>query len=1104
MASLDGSNNSGQSTPNNGPMLNNLIITDESELSYLRSIDSVLKSMLNRGSMPSQTNAQNNARASQNFQDSRYNFRNNGIRRNSSRGFLDSFENSLWNSFLGPDFKRNLVDISNEFARKFGMSVQDIPGELGRQLGDQAATAFKNSSIGRMIDDAVGNVVRNSTDWIRNRLGLQSSQSTPSSVTPSTDEVSDIASNILNSSGSNPIDTVLNAAQGAPSPAVDAAGQAAGNLAQVGGVAADATGQIASMASSISAACPYILLAVVAIELLSEAIGPAIEGFKKLYDAASKAANRYNETRKFMLQQEQERIKADIETLVRAPFEILEDAAKRVYEAWDNNLRLINATQGYSKSDLQDLMANFAERLRSEGLSKYVSGADLTNNLTKVIESGLSGTVAEEFAYIATVLQAAVPTQDFFSYADTYASLAANAVKNGKSQTEAIEYANQELLTFANNILSASRELSGGFSTGLKDAKSLFEQSAQIATASRTGSASEIASVLTAVAAVTGSIAPDLATSMTDAIVKAATGGNSTEIVALRSLAGINASNTEFLKQVAETPQKIFATLFTNLAKMQNMSNDNYMEVAEGLSSVFGISMDAFARIDFNYLADAISQMNVNSTALDDNLALLKSGETTTNAEQLRMQQINKYMIDEGLAYVLDNEAARSIQEHMWNEQIALELQEATYGVELKGAALEFLEGIRSTIDNIMSFLNPLSWFGKIADLVGTAQEAKAQDEDIRQLLELGKVGSGSLNSLYQLTTRGVKLDLTDSLISKFGGVSAYETISGVRSSVSSLFRPLDTLMDQQIKLGGLFRAYTAQSMYEGSSGLSGNLSSRYNWGMVDKSTAAAIFNAPYKSASAGYSALRTEGAATSIATSAIEKMLSSDYMSSFAKEGKSYEEWAASAKSLGINNFEDALENAGYTNAAVQQQYQKYLTQAGSEQSAAAEAAWKDEQRAFWEGSRSYYTLESDNTSKIVELLSTDSKGILYSIYDTLHSGSHTVFSTLHKFMSTWIDYVVNNSVYDQAFGGTSKSDYLAAIRADEKDESNTAIKQLAQILVDNAKDLRDPTVQTNALLAQILLLVEAISHQNNGPTGWSLADSLSGLTLGLTKPTV
>ena len=140
------------------------------------------------------------------------------------------------------------------------------------------------------------------------------------------------------------------------------------------------------------------------------------------------------------------------------------------------------------------------------------------------------------------------PTEDFFQYSSTYASLAANAIKNGKSETEAISYATSELENFASNLLYSSRQLAGGFSTGLKNASSLFEEAVKITTAAKQGDAGQLSSVLTAVSAVTGAIAPDLASSMTDAIVKAATGGNSSQIVALRSLAGINAGNTEFLK----------------------------------------------------------------------------------------------------------------------------------------------------------------------------------------------------------------------------------------------------------------------------------------------------------------------------------------------------------------------------------------------------------------------------------------------------------------------------------------------------------------------------------------------------------------------------
>jgi len=224
----------------------------------------------------------------------------------------------------------------------------------------------------------------------------------------------------------------------------------------------------------------------------------------------------------------------------------------------------------------------------------------------------------------------------------------------------------------------------------LKNAQSLFEQSVRISQASRTGNIGQISGVMTAVAGIVGAIAPDLATSITDAVYQAAVGGNEPSTVALRSLAGINASNTEFLRQLAQNPRRVFSQLFTNLASMQGMAPGAYMEVADQVSQVFGLSRDAFARIDFNYLAKAISEMKVSDDALNANLELLSSGQTTLTREQLRNQQINKYMLEEGLSLVLDSDVGRAVQQHMWDEQLARELMDAEYAVSLKGAALQF------------------------------------------------------------------------------------------------------------------------------------------------------------------------------------------------------------------------------------------------------------------------------------------------------------------------------------------------------------------------------------------------------------------------------
>ena len=312
--------------------------------------------------------------------------------------------------------------------------------------------------------------------------------------------------------------------------------------------------------------------AMVLIQRLMEAFEPLIEGASALFEAFTSAGNRYNKTREERMKNAEERWEEDIRSIITEPFTILKESAQEVYNAWDSTIRKINGTQGYTKDDLQNLMGAYANRLRDEGLSSVVSGADLVTNLGQVLDSGLSGRVAEEFSYMATILNAAIPTQDFFGYAGTYASLAANAMAAGYSEAQAIEYANEQLKLFASNVLYSSRVLTGGFTTGLQNAQSLFEDSVKIAQTSRSGIPAEIAGVLTAVSAATGAVAPDLASSLTDAIVSAATGGNSSQLTALRSLAQVGASNTEFLQALARDPQGLFVTLFENLAKMQSMS----------------------------------------------------------------------------------------------------------------------------------------------------------------------------------------------------------------------------------------------------------------------------------------------------------------------------------------------------------------------------------------------------------------------------------------------------------------------------------------------------------------------------------------------------
>lgn len=1095
--------NSGSTQSNN-----NSQFTNDDQIELLKSIDATLKTLLKNAGSFSQSNARNamgdnrgsfRQQYDESSRDSRY--RNKKQRRGS---FTDELFDSVFEEVLGGDFKKQINDIVSGFAKDFGVSIEDLPGELGHQIGKVGMNAFKQSNFGKKIFSGIDNAKGKAFDFIYknfekgsskygqsnagdamrraaeffNKGGSRAATSAATSGASSgvasglRETVSSVAGEAIGGSG---LAGAAGAAAGGGE-AVVTASSVAGTSAAAGGASA----AIGGLASAASAACPYILAAVVAIELLSDAVGPAVQGFKELWKSMKASANRYNDSRKKMIENEKERLRKDVETLVAEPFEILKAAAQNLYDTWDNNIQKINATQGYTKEDLQDLMASYAERIRSEGLTRYVSGADITQNLAKVIDAGLSGLVAEEFAYQATKLNAAVPTQDFFSYAETYASIAATAIKNGKSEAEAISYANQQMELFASNVLYASRQLSGGFSTGLKDASELFKQSVQITQAAKGGNPSQLSGVLTSVAAITGSIAPDLATSITDAIVKAATGGNSSEIVALRSLAGINAGNTEFLRVLVSNPQKIFSNLFTNLAKMQNMSNDNFMEVAEGLSSVFGLSMDAFARIDFNYLADAINNMSVNTASLEENMSLLKAGETTTTAEQLRMQQINEYMINEGLAYVLDNEAARAIQQHMWDEQIANEIMEARYAVDLQGSALTFLEGIRETIDNILTILNPFRLFKKLIDLVGTSAEASGQRADVASILNAGKIGRGNMQDFYNLTTTGIDLDITPNLAELLTGKSYYSRASSIRTGARNFVDLTSTFMNPLGQI--LYDAADRQAIDFGSTGsYAGSPSSSYKWGTVSKSTASLLSQATssYNDSiqSLSYTSSVTPDQATqestnnSVLKANFEKMLES--VESIVSSGGSYEDWVKTAGQFKISDFNDAIDQLGYTES----QLKGYFQNAQVEEGAKMEDERKKREEDFWKNTQDYELQLID--------LSTAGNKILNYILDTNKA-----------FKKSFEDYFVNHVFYSNAYDHSD----VVRIQKDEQYKASDAITALAEALT-GASDLTDPTIQTNALLSQILIVVQAMLNQNNTTGKLSLVDTLSGMGLGLVK---
>lgn len=1098
----------------------------------------------------------------------------------SSGNILDDFENGikeqLLDSLAGGSFKKGMQSALDTFAKEFGMDIRDLPQELGKKFTNEAMKAFSNSETGKALKGKAKELGNKALDSIFKNQGAKGDATKQS--------IKNVLGSFRKGGGQGGLN-LPNGGQGAGNLFTDLAGKfggkagdliskGAGTLGKAGSAiaksgAGKAIGGLATKAmGAVASAGPYGLIiaavAIVAAKVLKKIFGPLFQSIGEMAKALGKTFNKEEELRKKRLENAQQRLKDDVNWIIEKPFKILQEAAEKWADAWDSNLSKIGQTQGYDKESVYALYESYAERLREDNLGNIINATDIVDKLSSVLDSGLSGKAAEEFAYVATKLNAAIPTQDFFGYVDTYASIAANAISQGQSQAQALALANEQLESFANNLLYSSRELAGGFSTGLKNSSDLFSNAVKIAQTAKIGNATDISGTLTSVSAIIGAVAPDLASSLVDNVVQAAIGGNSnSSLVALRSLAGVNAGNTEFLRAMAQDPKKIFSTLFTNLANMQSMSPDNYMEVAEGLSDVFGIDKAAFARVDFNYLAKAINAMNVNNNTLEENLALLESGQTKTSAEQLKAQQINSVILEEGLAYVIDSEAGRMVQEHMWQEQLANEMANTEYAVSLQGAALSFLEGIRKTITNILNFLNPIGFLTKgISNMVSTIAESAGNEQDIREILKLGAVGSNQ-KAFSNLTTRGKDLELTTSLVEMMGG----------KQGIGILNSYANGLKFNSFMLGG---ADTFNTLYDKGAAFSPlglvvkgvkdvtgavtdlinhnkGITSRYEWGSVGKSFIQTLLSTPVNSKSLLGSVISTAKSATEMALENSNKNFQAFLDSAQeASKSMSFEHWIETAKDKGISDFTEALKNYGKTEEEVRAYFEANQAQEGARQ----ETARKEDEQLFRDETRSYWGLASGGTgvfqtsfwnpffgegekydtrmSKVDLALSNihsrigitekhtviggieeisrklgESKdftvlSVLTKMQNDLSTTFVTKSSVFQKCLTDWLRYITDSEKFSTSVSKSSAWSDLANAEKDQQTEATLALANaLGVFTADELKKL-DPQLQTNVLLGEIVVILQAIMQQNNTTAGGlSLPDTLSALGFGMTFKT-
>lgn len=871
---------------------------------------------------------------------------------------------------------------------------------------------------------------------------------------------------------------------------------------------------VQAVGTQLTAMIPQLAATAAAAYVVNGIVDQFEKFISRIGSAAEKiggVADRYDKSRWAEVDAQERRFQQDIETYIKHPFQVLEDAANKVYEVWDSALQTITATQGYDKAGLQDLMSAYASRLRSEGLGDVVGTIDVTSMLQQILNAGLSGAVAEEFAYQATVLNKAIPTEDFTSYASAYASLASSYIAAGYSQEEALKYANDQLQVFASNVLTASREISGGLTTSLTNVSGLFEDIVKIAQTAGVSDTSNLSSALSIVEAIGGQVSPDVGNQLVNQIVQAAVGGNDTNLVALRSLAGTGASNTAFLQALAKNPNQVLANLFSGLSDMFDKSTDNYMEVAYSLADTFGVSADALARINWDGLVEALRNNSSSTSALNQNMALLESGETTTSAESQRIAQINQYMIDEGLSYVLDNEAARSIQEHMWDQEIAQQMQEATYSVDLAGAGLELLKSIESFVAGIVNVLTlGLVNVGQVGQTYTDYQNLLG---DLKQMLEAGKVGSGNATQYHDLTTYDVnalsqyfpdELDLWGKQSFYRGTNSPYQEINGIYSQLN-----------------------TGADMPD----------SKYTWGNVGKSYLDSMGTVAKGVEDLVSNVVEGQSTVSQSISQQTASQLQSwlETMGDFINNKGTFSDWYNTASDFGFSDVESTLSDMGYSTNDLQNMYVQEATNAAVQEQSTKDAL---EQQFYQEGvtwiTQTYptdrdawntkydtnvsnwmltYTTQMTNWSTLYTSTMqtfTEHLDLQYASWTELYTEYteetqkqikriQTQFdeSFVNDFLYEWKDYYIGNHTHYRE--ATNFDSAIRTINA-EKSQTGESVLALAQSLTTQYQDLADPQVQTNVLLGQILIVLQSILTAQTSGKGLTLPTALASLGLNIT----
>jgi hypothetical protein len=241
------------------------------------------------------------------------------------------------------------------------------------------------------------------------------------------------------------------------------------------------------------------------------------------------------------------------------------------------------------------------------------------------------------------------------------------------------------------------------------------------------------------------------------------------------------------------------------------------------------------------------------------------------------------------------------------------------------------------------------------------------------------------------------------------------------------------------------------------------------------------------------------EEANTKLLAEKMGKLLDESYIKQFASDtSKSYEDWVASASKFGISDMDAALEAIGKNEEDLKGIFNDFRTEAASSEARRRE----EKEEGLWDATLIYQPAVEALLGTNNELTTT-TNSLLTTTNELLTANNMTLSYVLKKeteFYDEWVNYFVSHTTYDRSYDYSK----VAEIRNKERNESDSAVYALAEALSKNTVDLRDPAVQTNALLSQILLVVNAMLQRNNQTGATTLLGTLAGLALGGETPTI